>query len=104
MDVTNAPPAASVQETTCCIVGGGPAGGGRHQRAEGAPRGGGRALPGGADGRFPRLRRLAGSEPARSAPPMDVLWLRLPRRPGDDQLELTGTLNIGGGHFAILFD
>ena len=36
----------------------------------------------GADGRFSRVRRLAGFEPIKTAPPMDVLWFRLPRRPG----------------------
>ncbi|HEX6293128.1 MAG TPA: FAD-dependent oxidoreductase [Herpetosiphonaceae bacterium] len=37
----------------------------------------------GADGRFSRLRRLAGLQPIASAPPMDVFWFRLPRRPDD---------------------
>jgi 2-polyprenyl-6-methoxyphenol hydroxylase-like FAD-dependent oxidoreductase len=38
----------------------------------------------GTDGRFSRLRKLAGFEPIASSPPMDVLWLRLSRwyRPG----------------------
>jgi 2-polyprenyl-6-methoxyphenol hydroxylase-like FAD-dependent oxidoreductase len=57
-----------------------------------------------ADGRFSRVRKLAGVEPVRFAPPMDVLWLRLPRRRGDDPDKLTGRLHIGGGHFAVLFD
>src|SRR5262249_44338501 len=33
----------------------------------------------GADGRFSRVRSLAGFEPVKQAPPMDVLWIRLPR-------------------------
>ena len=37
----------------------------------------------GADGRFSRVRRLAGFEPVGTSPPMDVLWFRLPRHPGD---------------------
>src|SRR5262249_5455813 len=37
----------------------------------------------GADGRFSKLRKLAGLEPIRTSPPMDVVWLRLPRRDGD---------------------
>ncbi len=37
----------------------------------------------GTDGRFSRLRKLAGFEPIASSPPMDVLWLRLSRKPGD---------------------
>ena len=32
----------------------------------------------GADGRFSRVRHLAGIEPVRMSPPMDVLWFRLP--------------------------
>jgi 2-polyprenyl-6-methoxyphenol hydroxylase-like FAD-dependent oxidoreductase len=37
----------------------------------------------GADGRFSRLRHLAGIEPIKTSPPMDVLWFRLPRLPED---------------------
>jgi 2-polyprenyl-6-methoxyphenol hydroxylase-like FAD-dependent oxidoreductase len=37
----------------------------------------------GTDGRFSRLRKLAGFEPIASSPPMDVLWLRLSRTPDD---------------------
>jgi 2-polyprenyl-6-methoxyphenol hydroxylase-like FAD-dependent oxidoreductase len=37
----------------------------------------------GTDGRFSRLRKLAGFEPIASSPPMDVLWLRLSRKPSD---------------------
>ncbi len=37
----------------------------------------------GTDGRFSRLRKLAGFEPIASSPPMDVLWLRLSRTPAD---------------------
>ncbi|MFL5656107.1 MAG: FAD-dependent oxidoreductase [Ktedonobacteraceae bacterium] len=37
----------------------------------------------GTDGRFSRLRKLAGFEPIASSPPMDVLWLRLSRKPED---------------------
>jgi len=32
----------------------------------------------GADGRFSRVRKLAGFEPIKASPPMDILWLRLP--------------------------
>lgn len=35
------------------------------------------------DGRFSRLRKLSGLKAKKSAPPMDVCWLRLPRLPGD---------------------
>ncbi len=58
----------------------------------------------GADGRFSKLRKLAGFEPVRSSPPMDVLWFRLPRRPEDEQHHLAGSFFIGGGHIAILLD
>src|SRR5256712_10776111 len=37
----------------------------------------------GTDGRFSRLRKLAAFEPIASSPPMDVLWLRLSRKPDD---------------------
>ena len=85
----------SVEQTTCCIVGGGPAGvilalqvnelveengvvcGVRYHGQDGwhEIRA---ALTVGADGRFSRLRRLAGFEPIQTASPLDVLWFRLP--------------------------
>ena len=37
----------------------------------------------GADGRFSRVRHLAGIDPVRTSPPMDVLWFRLPHLPED---------------------
>lgn len=37
----------------------------------------------GADGRFSKVRKLAGLEAVTSSPPMDVLWLRLPKRSND---------------------
>ena len=33
----------------------------------------------GADGRGSRMRRLAGFEPIKTSPPMDILWFKLPR-------------------------
>src|SRR5205807_5557122 len=33
----------------------------------------------GCDGRFSKIRKLAGIEPVKTAPPMDVIWMRLPR-------------------------
>ncbi|MBX5449887.1 MAG: FAD-dependent monooxygenase [Thermogemmatispora sp.] len=36
-----------------------------------------------ADGRFSWVRQLAGLEPVKTSPPIDVLWFRLPRLPGD---------------------
>ncbi len=37
----------------------------------------------GADGRFSRMRKLAGLEAIKTSPPMDVLWFRLSRKPSD---------------------
>jgi len=55
----------------------------------------------GADGRFSRIRRLAGFEPVRHSPPMDVLWLRLPRDPSSTD-EGGGELYCGSGEFVVL--
>ena len=55
----------------------------------------------GADGRGSRVRRLAGFEPKKTSPPMDVLWFKLPREPDDPE----GALGrVGRGHIAILLD
>lgn len=48
----------------------------------------------GTDGRFSRLRKLAGFEPITSSPPMDILWLRLSRKP-DDAHGLMGRFGRG---------
>ena len=55
----------------------------------------------GADGRFSRLRKLAGFEPIKTSPPMDVLWFRLPRRQHEPE-ESTGRL--AGGHILIILN
>ena len=39
----------------------------------------------GADGRFCRMRRLAGLEAVEGSPPMDVFWFDLPREPDDQE-------------------
>ncbi len=54
-----------------------------------------------ADGRFSRVRKLAGFEPVKTAPPMDVLWFRLPRRP-EDSMESTGRLVQG--HILVMLN
>lgn len=59
------------------------------------------ALTVGADGRGSRVRKLAGIEPVKTSPPMDVLWFRLPREP-DDPEGLVG--RFGRGHIAIMLD
>ena len=48
-----------------------------------------------------RVRRLAGFEPIKTSPPMDVLWFRLPRKE-DDQDESGG--HISAGHFLVVLN
>jgi 2-polyprenyl-6-methoxyphenol hydroxylase-like FAD-dependent oxidoreductase len=55
----------------------------------------------GADGRFSRMRKLAGFEPVKTSPPMDVLWFRLPRHPGETDLS---SFKLAGGHFLVLLN
>lgn len=55
----------------------------------------------GADGRGSRARKLAGFEPVKTSPPMDVLWFKLPREPGDPE-DAMG--RFGRGHIAILLN
>jgi 2-polyprenyl-6-methoxyphenol hydroxylase-like FAD-dependent oxidoreductase len=58
----------------------------------------------GADGRFSQVRQLAGIKPVKTAPPMDVLWFRLPRLPQD--MEVPGGVlgGIGRGRMLIVLD
>lgn len=57
----------------------------------------------GADGRFSRLRQLAGFEPIKTSPPMDVLWFRLPHSPRDvKDLGVGG--RAAGGHLLVVID
>jgi 2-polyprenyl-6-methoxyphenol hydroxylase-like FAD-dependent oxidoreductase len=55
-----------------------------------------------ADGRFSKLRHLAVIEPVKTAPPMDVVWFRLPKMASDQ----SGAAEIftGGGRFVVLLD
>jgi 2-polyprenyl-6-methoxyphenol hydroxylase-like FAD-dependent oxidoreductase len=55
----------------------------------------------GADGRGSRVRRLAGFEPIKTSPPMDVLWFKLPHEPEDPE-GLIG--RFGSGHAAVALD
>jgi 2-polyprenyl-6-methoxyphenol hydroxylase-like FAD-dependent oxidoreductase len=58
----------------------------------------------GADGRFSRVRRLAGFVPIATSPPMDVLWFRLPHLP-EDPPSIGGAFGgIGKGHMVIGLD
>ncbi len=58
----------------------------------------------GADGRFSRVRVLAGFEPIKTSPPMDVLWFRLPRLPEDPDAPGGAFAGIGKGHLVICLD
>ncbi len=55
----------------------------------------------GADGRSSRVRQAAGITPVKTSPPMDVLWFRLPRDPGDPK-GIGG--RVGRGHILALLD
>ena len=55
----------------------------------------------GADGRFSRIRNLAGIVPTKSAPPMDVLWFKLPHLPSDPNAPGGAFGAIGMGHMVI---
>jgi 2-polyprenyl-6-methoxyphenol hydroxylase-like FAD-dependent oxidoreductase len=52
------------------------------------------------DGRFSKVRSLAGLEPVKNSHSIDVIWCRLSRRPGDPEDE--GAFHIHGGHMAVL--
>jgi 2-polyprenyl-6-methoxyphenol hydroxylase-like FAD-dependent oxidoreductase len=58
----------------------------------------------GADGRFSQVRRLAGIEPVKTSPPMDVLWFRLPRLPEDPRDSLGASFALGPGRILILLE
>jgi 2-polyprenyl-6-methoxyphenol hydroxylase-like FAD-dependent oxidoreductase len=58
----------------------------------------------GADGRFSKVRQLAGIQPVKTSPPMDVLWFRLPKLPEDPEV-IGGAIGaIGKGHLLALLD
>jgi 2-polyprenyl-6-methoxyphenol hydroxylase-like FAD-dependent oxidoreductase len=57
----------------------------------------------GADGRFSKVRHLAGFEPIKTSPPMDILWFELPHLPGDEHSDrLMG--GFGKGRLLAVFD
>jgi 2-polyprenyl-6-methoxyphenol hydroxylase-like FAD-dependent oxidoreductase len=58
----------------------------------------------GADGRFSQVRQLAGIEPVKTAPPMDVLWFRLPRLATDKDVPGGVGGAIGNGRIFIILD
>jgi 2-polyprenyl-6-methoxyphenol hydroxylase-like FAD-dependent oxidoreductase len=55
-----------------------------------------------ADGRFSKLRHLAGIEPVKTAPPMDVVWFRLPKSPADESE--SAEIYVGRGRLVVLLD
>jgi 2-polyprenyl-6-methoxyphenol hydroxylase-like FAD-dependent oxidoreductase len=58
----------------------------------------------GTDGRFSVVRRLAGFEPIKTAPPMDVLWFRLPKLPGEPEVTGGAFGGIGRGRIFIVLE
>jgi 2-polyprenyl-6-methoxyphenol hydroxylase-like FAD-dependent oxidoreductase len=58
----------------------------------------------GTDGRFSVVRRLAGFEPIKTAAPMDVLWFRLPKLPGEPEVTGGAFGGIGGGRIFIVLE
>jgi 2-polyprenyl-6-methoxyphenol hydroxylase-like FAD-dependent oxidoreductase len=59
----------------------------------------------GADGRFSRVRHLAGIEPVQTSAPMDILWFRLPHIPGDlPEAEGRVLGGFGRGRMLAVFD
>ncbi|CAA9451485.1 MAG: 2-polyprenyl-6-methoxyphenol hydroxylase and related FAD-dependent oxidoreductases [uncultured Rubrobacteraceae bacterium] len=60
-------------------------------------------LTAGTDGRFSRLRRLAGLEPEVGSSSMDVFWFNLPRLP-DDPEEAGAVFRFGRGSLLVMMD
>jgi len=58
----------------------------------------------GADGRHSRIRHLAGFEPVKTSPPMDVLWFRLPKLDGDMEVGSGLAGSFGAGRILVVFD
>ena len=58
------------------------------------------ALTVAADGRFSRMRKLAALEAVTQSEPMEVIWLRLPRKASDPTD--AGSINIGRGRVVAL--
>lgn len=57
----------------------------------------------GADGRFSKVRQLAGFVPIKTSPPMDILWFRLPHLPDDEHSDRVMG-GFGGGRLLAVFD
>ncbi len=74
----------------------------RYKDEHGAVREVRAALSVAADGRASRIAKLAGFEPEDQAPEMDVVWLRLPKKPSD--LPDEGAFYSGGGQLMVVLD
>ena len=57
----------------------------------------------GTDGRFSKVRKLAGLEPVGGDPPMDVVWFNVPREEGDPE-EAGAIFRCGRGGLLVLMD
>lgn len=57
----------------------------------------------GADGRFSKVRQLAGFVPMKTSPPMDILWFELPHLPGDEHSDRVMG-GFGRGRLLAVFD
>ncbi|MDP9454703.1 MAG: FAD-dependent oxidoreductase [Actinomycetota bacterium] len=57
----------------------------------------------GTDGRFSKVRKLAGLEPVEGDPPMDVVWFNVPREEGDPE-EAGAIFRCGRGGLLVLMD
>jgi 2-polyprenyl-6-methoxyphenol hydroxylase-like FAD-dependent oxidoreductase len=58
----------------------------------------------GADGRFSRLRHLAGFTPVQTSPVLDLLWFRLPRLPEDPRDSGGAFPRAGHGRVLVVLD
>jgi 2-polyprenyl-6-methoxyphenol hydroxylase-like FAD-dependent oxidoreductase len=62
------------------------------------------ALTVAADGRFSKVRQLAGFEPIRTSPPMDILWFHLPHLPSDPEASNRVLGGVYRGRMLVVFD
>src|SRR5438093_7723 len=58
----------------------------------------------GADGRFSRVRKLAGVKPMTTSSPVELLWFRLPRLPDDPPATGVLTPHFGKGRLLVVID